>query len=442
MSVKRKSHKVGKLKVIKRHHIGGHFWSTVIGGAILLILIGSGCSLISNDQETNGSEVLGDSLPGVASESFPLAPKAVPLDEPLGSSKGTPSELGAVWEAWALLNRDHIDKGNFDPQEFEEFAVRGLIEAVDDTHTSYVQPEVLSIEKENLSGQFEGIGAHVRRREDGAIQIISPIEGGPAEAAGIRAGDIIVSVDGESLEGYSLLQAVTKIRGPKGSSVLLMVKHIGQIQPVEIEVVRGVIDLPSVLLRSDSGDALTHIRITEFKSDTPDRLFEILKKEIQQGSKGVILDLRNNPGGYLQQVFEIADMFLDEGMILIEERKDGEIVWEAQKGGIAADIPLVLVVNKYSASGSEILMGAFQDNLRATVVGERSFGKGTVNVFRELSNGGGLYMSIGRWYTPNRRVIEGDGLEPDYEVTSKDSQKADVMQIEKATEILNELISK
>ena len=164
----------------------------------------------------------------------------------------------------------------------------------------------------------------MRRREDGAIQIISPIEGGPAEAAGIRAGDIIVSVDGESLEGYSLLQAVTKIRGPKGSSVFLMVKHIGQIQPVEIEVVRGVIDLPSVLLRSDSGDALTHIRITEFKSDTPDRLFEILKKEIQQGSKGVILDLRNNPGGYLQQVFEIADMFLDEGMILIEERKDGE----------------------------------------------------------------------------------------------------------------------
>ena len=410
--------------------------------ALLLFLL-VGCSVASQNKVQDKPGLTSpDGQESSMSESFPLAPISQPLDKPLGSSKGTPKELEAVWEAWALLNRDHLDKASFNAEQFEEFAIKGLVAAVEDPHTSYVEPEVLSIERENLSGQFEGIGAHVRRREDGAIQIISPIEGGPAESAGIRAGDIVVSVNGESLDGYSLLQAVTKIRGPKGSSVLLMVKHIGELQPVEIEVIRGVIDLPSVLLRSETGDPITHIRITEFKSDTPDRLAEILEKEIEQGSRGIILDLRNNPGGYLQQVFEIADMFLDEGLILIEERKDGEIIWEAQQGGVAVDIPLVLIVNRYSASGSEILMGAFQDNLRAKIVGERSFGKGTVNVFRELSNGGGLYMSIGRWYTPKRRIIEGDGLEPDYEVTSKDTQKADVMQIEKAPEILNTLISK
>ena len=137
------------MKDITRGNIGGHFWSTVLGVGISLLLIGSGCSLISNDKITNGSGLVGDGVPVVTSESFPLAPKAVPLDEPLGSSKGTPSELGAVWEAWALLNRDHIDKGSFQPEEFEEFAVRGLIEAVDDTQTSNVQQEVLSIAKEN-----------------------------------------------------------------------------------------------------------------------------------------------------------------------------------------------------------------------------------------------------------------------------------------------------
>ena len=399
----------------------GTLWCALWCALLLLLLVG--CSVTSQNKVLDKPDLTSpDGQESSMSESFPLAPISQPLDKPLGSSKGTPKELGAVWEAWALLNRDHLDKASFNAEQFEEFAIKGLVAAVEDPHTSYVEPEVLSIERENLSGQFEGIGAHVRRREDGAIQIISPIEGGPAESAGIRAGDIVVSVNGESLDGYSLLQAVTKIRGPKGSSVLLMVKHIGELQPVEIEVIRGVIDLPSVLLRSETGDPITHIRITEFKSDTPDRLAEILEKEIEQGSRGIILDLRNNPGGYLQQVFEIADMFLDEGLILIEERKDGEIIWEAQQGGVAVDIPLVLIVNRYSASGSEILMGAFQDNLRAKVVGERSFGKGTVNVFRELSNGGGLYMSIGRWYTPKRRIIEGDGLEPDYEVTSKDTQ--------------------
>ena len=375
---------------------------------------------------------------GGASAPYPITSSVTESD--LGSSQGTPKELEAIWEAWALLNKEHIDRASFDSENFEESAIKGLIDAVEDTHTSYVDPLVLEIEQTDLSGQFEGIGAHVRRREDGMIQIISPIEGGPAEAAGILAGDIILAVDGESIEGLELLEAVSKIRGPKGSTVSLTIKHIGQLESIVIDVLRDVIALPSVLLRSDPGADITHIRITEFKGDTPNRLSEILDAEIASGSKGLILDLRSNPGGYLQQVFDIADMFLDDGIILLEERQNRNITWQASKGGAATDIPMVVLVNKYSASGSEILMGAFQDNGRARVIGEQTFGKGTVNVFRKLSNGGGLYMSIGRWYTPNERPIEGEGLTPDILITSRDSQEADIKQVDAAYEEIKKLL--
>ena len=361
--------------------------------------------------------------------------------EQLGSSEGTPRELEAVWEAWSLLNKEHIDRASFEAETFEESAIKGLIDSVEDTHTSYVDPLVLQIEQTDLSGQFEGIGAHVRRREDGMIQIISPIEGGPAEAAGILAGDIILAVDGESIEGLELLEAVSKIRGPKGSIVSLTVKHIGELDTTIIDVSRDVIALPSVLLRTDPGDDITHIRITEFKGDTPIRLSEILSKEMEAGSKGLILDLRSNPGGYLQQVFDIANMFLDDGVILLEERQSENVTWQASGGGFASKLPMVVLVNKYSASGSEILMGAFQDNERATVIGEQTFGKGTVNVFRKLSNGGGLYMSVGRWYTPNKRPIEGEGLTPDILVTSRDSKEADIKQVDEAYKELKKLLN-
>ncbi len=372
--------------------------------------------------------------------SAPYLPKVNDENIDLGSSKGTPSELEAVWEAWAILNKEHVDRNSFDAEEFEESAIKGLISSVDDQHTAYIDPVVLEIEQTDLSGEFEGIGAHVRIREDGAIQIISPIEGGPAEAAGIKPGDIILSVDGESLEGSSLLEAVSMIRGPRGSSVELLVKHVGELEPVLISVVRDVIALPSVLVRSEPGDEIAHIRVTEFKGDTPERLREVLVPIIDDGAKGLILDVRNNPGGYLQQVFRIADMFLGKSVILIEQRKDEEIIWESSEGGIAVDIPLVILVNRFSASGSEILMGAFQDSGRAMAIGERTFGKGTVNMFKKLSNGGGLYMSIGRWYTPDRRIIEGEGLEPDIEVLNRDPKEADIMQIDKAKEILIGLI--
>ena len=413
------------------------FLLTLICSFALIVSCGDSIS-ISEDSEKKD---VSNSIP-IMSGSSPYLPKVNEIDIDLGDSKGSPKELEAVWEAWAILNKEHVDRNTFNADEFEESAIKGLINSVNDQHTSYIDPVVLEIEQTDLSGEFEGIGAHVRIRADGAIQIISPIEGGPAESAGIKPGDIILSVDGESLEGFSLLEAVSKIRGPRGSEVELLVKHVGQLEPVTINVVRDVIALPSVLVRSEPGDKIAHIRITEFKEDTPERLQESLNQLLVNGeAEGLILDVRNNPGGYLQKVFQIADMFLNESIILIEQRKDNEVIWESSDGGLAVDVPLVLLVNRYSASGSEILMGAFQDTDRAKVVGERTFGKGTVNMFKKLSNGGGLYMSIGRWYTPDRRIIEGEGLEPDIEVTDRDPKEADIKQIEKAKEILDSLIN-
>ena len=413
------------------------FLLTLICSFALIVSCGDSIS-ISEDSEKKD---VSNSIP-IMSGSSPYLPKVNEIDIDLGDSKGSPKELEAVWEAWAILNKEHVDRNTFNSDEFEESAIKGLINSVNDQHTSYIDPVVLEIEQTDLSGEFEGIGAHVRIRADGAIQIISPIEGGPAESAGIKPGDIILSVDGESLEGFSLLEAVSKIRGPRGSEVELLVKHVGQLEPVTINVVRDVIALPSVLVRSEPGDKIAHIRITEFKEDTPERLQESLTQLLVNGeAEGLILDVRNNPGGYLQKVFQIADMFLNESIILIEQRKDNEVIWESSDGGLAVDVPLVLLVNRYSASGSEILMGAFQDTDRAKVVGERTFGKGTVNMFKKLSNGGGLYMSIGRWYTPDRRIIEGEGLEPDIEVTDRDPKEADIKQIEKAKEILDSLIN-
>jgi len=413
------------------------FLLTLICSFALIVSCGDSIS-ISEDSEKKD---VSNSIP-IMSGSSPYLPKVNEIDIDLGDSKGSPKELEAVWEAWAILNKEHVDRNTFNSDEFEESAIKGLINSVNDQHTSYIDPVVLEIEQTDLSGEFEGIGAHVRIRADGAIQIISPIEGGPAESAGIKPGDIILSVDGESLEGFSLLEAVSKIRGPRGSEVELLVKHVGQLEPVTINVVRDVIALPSVLVRSEPGDKIAHIRITEFKEDTPERLQESLNELLVNGeAEGLILDVRNNPGGYLQKVFQIADMFLNESIILIEQRKDNEVIWESSDGGLAVDVPLVLLVNRYSASGSEILMGAFQDTDRAKVVGERTFGKGTVNMFKKLSNGGGLYMSIGRWYTPDRRIIEGEGLEPDIEVTDRDPKEADIKQIEKAKEILDSLIN-
>ena len=368
---------------------------------------------------------------------LPTALPAVPMNVP----DPVPEDLATLWEVWSLVSEQHVDRQQFDPAEFDEAAIRGLLRAIGDPHTHYVPAEAFQIENQDIYGSFEGIGANVQMRPDGKLFIVAPIKDGPAEKAGLRPGDLILEVDGESIEGLSLLEAVNKIRGPRGSEVVLLVLHLGAGEEVELSVVRDTIPLPSVLVRSRAEDRFAHIRLTTFYANTPEKLAEAIRQEQARGAEGLILDVRDNPGGLLDSVVEVVSMFIDDGLVLYQVDGAGRRSdLNARGSGTFSDIPLVLLANEGSASASEILTGALQDHQRAPVVGAKTFGKGSVNILRRLSNGGGIYLTFAKWYTPSGRLIEGNGLEPDHEVTSRDRQKAETSQFEKAVEVMESLI--
>ena len=381
-------------------------------------------------------------LPAAAPQDPMLLPTALPAPDSVQLPQGVPEDLATVWEVWSLLNDQHVDRQEFETDTFDEAAVRGLIKGLDDQHTGYVPPQAFEIENQDLYGSFEGIGARVEMRPDGKLLIVAPISGSPAEAAGLKPGDLILEVNGESIVGLSLLEAVNKIRGPKGSEVRLLVKHLTEASEVEVTVVRNTIPLESVFLRSRPEDRFAHIRLTTFYASTAGELAEVIRSAGNDGAEGLILDVRDNPGGLLSSVIEVTSMFLDDDSLILYEldgkgERDDHM---ARSAGEFADIPLVLLANEGSASASEIIVGALQDYDRAPVVGSTTFGKGSVNILRRLSNGGGLYMTIAKWYTPNGRLIEGNGVEPDYEVTSRDKRKADTSQFEKAIEVMEGLV--
>ena len=413
-------------------------WSLVLLAALAIIL--AACAADSEPVAAPSAAVEEESEPQTVVPfdpmALPTALPAVPIDIP----DAVPEDLATAWEVWSLISQQHVDRGEFESEEFDEGAIRGILAALGDLHTNYVPPEAFQIDNEDLYGSFEGIGAHVRMNKDGWL-VVSPMEGSPAEVAGLRSGDLILGVNGESIEGLSLLEAVNKIRGPRGSDVTLLVRHLGQIEEVELVVRRDRIDLPSVLVRNRPEDRFAHIRLTTFYSDTPEDLADAIKEQQANGAEGLILDVRDNPGGLLSSVVEVVSMFIDEGLILYELDGAGRRTdHRTRNPGQFADIPLVVLANRGSASASEIVVGALQDHDRAQVVGDTTFGKGSVNRLYRLGNGGGLYLTFAKWYTPDGRLIEGNGIEPDHEVTSRDRQRAETLQLEKAVEVMEDLV--
>ena len=402
-------------------------------------LSGTPTSFASRDSGTSAAQSLPTRVPGeTAAPDAPLLPELIPQDMPLEAPEGVPEELAVVWQVWSMLAAEHVDRATFDPEVFTEASIRGMLTALGDPHTNYVGAEVFGIENQDIHGRFEGIGAHVSMNAEGRLLVVSPIADSPAEKAGIRPGDIILEVDGESIAGLSLIEAVSKIRGPRGSVVKLLVQHVGSVEKVLIEVERGVIPLQSVILRSEPGDKVAHIRLTNFYEDTADKLSETIREALEAGSEGIVLDVRDNPGGLLSSVIDVTSMFLSDGLILYEvdgdeNRKD----WvDTRNDDVLEEVPMVILANQFSASASEILVGALQDHDRATVIGRKTFGKGSVNILRQLDNGGGLFLTFARWYTPDGRVIDGNGLEPDIEVQHGDAQQEDIRQLERAIETL------
>lgn len=420
----------------------------VVVALFAVLLLGACTSEAAPTVETQPVDTQAKSVEGEASETqtvvpfdpmaLPTALPAVPIDIP----DPVPEDLSTAWEVWNLISQQHVDRGDFDSEDFDEGAIRGLLTALGDSHTNYVPPEAFKIDNEDLYGSFEGIGANVQMNADGKLFIVAPLDGSPAEAAGLRSGDLILAVNGESIEGLSLLEAVNLIRGPRGSDVTLLVRHLGQIEEVELVVRRDRIELDSVLVRSRPEDRFAHIRLTTFYSDTPEDLARAIEEQQANGAEGLILDVRDNPGGLLSSVVEVVSMFIDDGLILYELDGAGRRTdHSARNPGQFSDIPLVILANRGSASASEIVVGALQDHDRAKIVGDKTFGKGSVNRLYRLGNGGGLYLTFAKWYTPNGRLIEGNGIEPDHEVTSRDRQRAETIQLEKAVEVMEEMLT-
>ena len=345
-----------------------------------------------------------------------------------------PPEFHRVAEAWQLLEAEHVNRAELEAGHISEGAIRGMLQALDDPYASFLNAQQFGVQSQDYRGFFEGIGAQVAMRE-GQLTIIAPMPDTPAQKAGILPGDVILEIDGEPTTNITLLEAVSKIRGEKGTKVELLVMHLDATQPVTILVKRGVIPLTSVDFEM-LDDGIGHIRIYNFADNTNDEVQAALDQFEKARGTGLVIDLRNNPGGLLRSVVDVASQFLDDGLVLYEINAQGERNdWPVKGSGKAPDVPIVVLINQFSASASEVLAGALVDHRRATVIGVTSFGKGSVNTLRPLSDGSGIYFSIARWYTPKGTLIEGKGITPD-EVVELPADALEDVQLARAIQFL------
>ncbi|MDE2967106.1 MAG: S41 family peptidase [Chloroflexota bacterium] len=341
-------------------------------------------------------------------------------------SGGRASRFAILDEIIEVLDEDFVDPAKFESLDAREAAINGIIDALEDPHTVFIDAERYRLASEDIGGSFEGIGATVNQ-VDGAIVIVRPFRNSPAQQSGIRAGDVILEVDGESTEGWSLEQAVAVIRGPKGTDVELLVRHADGEEEL-IVVTRDRIVVPSVEslpITDRSGQPVAdigYILITQFTEATRGELLELLDGARNAGLTQLIIDVRGNPGGLLNATVETTGEFIDEGVILRQiDRNGDEEIFNDEPGGAGVDLELVVLINEHSASGSEVMAAALRDHGRAVLIGTTTTGKGTVNVPRRLSDGSVLYVSIARYLTPENAPVEGVGIAPDIEIAIPDT---------------------
>ncbi len=379
-------------------------------------------------------EITRENTPVAEAEATATPQQPVEVDTPPATSTDFDYEL--VGEVLGLLEEQFY--GELPDQKTLTYgAIRGMLLTLDDPYTSFIDPQVTAILNEDASGSFEGIGAHVRMREDGYLEIVSLIPGQPAEAAGVLPGDIILAVGDQSLVGLGLYEAISYIRGPAGTDAVLTILRANEEEPIIITVTRARIEVPIVEYRMlDEG--IGYVQLSEFDANATDRVQDALKDLLRQKPKGLIFDLRDNPGGWLDQSIKVADLFLGKGLVAIErDSSGGEQRFYAYNGDIGEDIPMVVLVNRGSASASEIVAGALRDRGRAVLIGTKTLGKGSVQRPNPLSDGSQLRVTIARWYTPNDTSIHGDGLEPDILVEITDDTPAGTdPQLERAIEYL------
>ena len=409
---------------------------TLLGVVAVIMLLGSfsGGFLVGHFVPVGNGGSL--SLPFGSAEESPVISTVSPEQQAT-----TPNELEALfqpfWEAWNIVHEDFVDQP-VDDVILMQGAIRGMMNALGDKHSSYMDPKTYEDANAGLAGEYEGIGAWVDTTTD-YLTIISPIPGSPADKAGMKPGDMIIAIDGEDVTDFDAELVRQRVLGPAGTTVVLTVAREGESEPLDFSITRE-----KIVIKSASGEMLEngigYIQITTFGDKTTPELRATLAELMVQNPKGLVIDLRNNGGGYLQTSVEVASEFIGEGVILYEQYGDGErTIYRALEDGQATEIPLVVLINEGTASASEIVAGAIQDYGRGKLIGVTSFGKGSVQNWVPLSNAqGAIRVTIAKWLTPNERTISGEGLQPDVEIefTNEDFEANLDPQLDKAIEVL------
>jgi carboxyl-terminal processing protease len=340
------------------------------------------------------------------------------FDPPASIPPAAESDFQLMAEAWNVIQQSYVDRAAVQPRPLTYGAIGGMVSALGDTgHSRFLSPEMVKEEHDFTQGQYEGIGAEVQMK-DGHAVIVAPMDGSPAQQAGLRSGDVILAVDGQNVTGLSLDQIVKRILGPAGSSVKLTVLDPKSGETRDLTVTRAHITVHNVNWHQLPGTTVAHLRVASFSEGVTDDLKNSLHEIQQEGMTGLVLDLRDDPGGLLDEAIGVASQFLSSGNVLLEKDAKGQVKQiEVRPGGAATDIPMVVLINAGTASAAEIVAGALQDGQRANLVGETTFGTGTVLGEFGLSDGSALLLAIQEWLTPGGRVIWHQGIVPDAEVS-------------------------
>ena len=408
----------------------------IVGGIVGLMLLAGTCSAGFLVGQTFASVT-----PNVSEVLPALSDIPVEVSTPIAAEEATPEDLEALfipfWQTWDIVDDQFVEQP-VDEEALMRGAIRGMLESLGDQHTSYMDPDQFHQANIPMDGEYEGIGAWVDPTGEYLV-IISPMPNSPAEEAGLQPGDVIIAVDGEDMTGIDGNLIIRRVLGPAGSIVTLTIHREDVSEPFDVEVKRARITIPSVdseMLEDD----IAYIQLINFGESSTDDLRNALRDALKEEPAGLILDLRNNGGGYLTSAVEVASEFISDGVILFEEYGDGSRdTYNALNDGLATDINMVVLINEGSASASEIVAGAIQDHERGLLVGATSFGKGSVQNWIPLpEEQGAVRVTIARWLTPNERTIHQIGLEPDYVVviTEEDIESERDPQLEKAIELL------
>lgn len=347
------------------------------------------------------------------------------LLQPQSRSQAAPAATTPVQvfdEAWDLVHSHYVDPSAINDQKMLAAAINGMLDTLGDTgHTRYLTPDEVTTHSQELSGQYVGVGIQVEQR-DGQVVVVAPLDGSPAQRAGIRAGDILLEVDGQSVQGLSLDDVVQRVRGPAGSTVTLVFRRPGQTDLVRVTLTRAQIKVSSVSWAMLPQSTIALVRISQFSDGTAADLRRAVQDAQRAGATSFILDLRNNPGGLVNEAIGTASVFLPpQTPVFIAKTRDGnQTIYRTEASEVRVDQPLVVLVNKGTASAAEIVAGALQDNQRAKIIGERTFGTGTVLTEYRLKDGSALLLGTELWLTPNGRQIWKNGISPDIAVSLPD----------------------